>query len=164
MAEITQKGKTIAVDHDTHELISRLSKENDLDHGKMVKAMGKYFSKYGIDPNMEPANLAKEIKKLEKTVISFIRAHESMHLIPIANQVELLKKDNQNIKQLLEKSKTEVQKSSDKVELSAQNYKYYRQIMNNMCKLEIKAKIIENREGIKIDEIAEASEKLLKMN
>jgi hypothetical protein len=159
----TSKLKTIAIDKETHEMIMNLSKLNDQNHGQLVKAMAKYFSKFGVDPNVPPSNVAKEVKNLDKRFISFIRKQEEMHLIPLSNQMELLKKEAQKIVQILEKPKSVSTDPNEKVELTKHVFNLYLKMLHNVYQTGLKLNMIVKKEKISIPEVVDFSEKLLKM-
>jgi hypothetical protein len=164
MAENLSKPKTIAIDQETHDLIVHLSKTTGKNNGQLVKDMAKYFSKYGIDPTVAPANLAKEIKNLDKRFISFIRQQEERYLIPQGNQLEMVKREIQKIGQNLDNNKpVSPPKSNDTVEVSQKTFEYYKQIIQNVYWMACKYKLTEKKENVKLSEIAELSDHLFKM-
>lgn len=114
------KYKTIAIDPITHSMISKMASENNKTSKEFVAAMAKYFAKYGVDIDSSPANLAKEMKSLDKRFIGFIRKQEELFHIPLASQMEMQKNQLLGLKQIVlklaEQQTLEIKKLSQNLE------------------------------------------------
>src|ERR1035437_1108654 len=85
--------KHVAISQQSFDYLDALAESWSMDKKELVENMIMYFRLTGDDPTAtKKDNTAVAIKKLQNTVVSFIKTHETDHLLKIVNDFEETRK------------------------------------------------------------------------
>src|ERR1035437_9872875 len=85
--------KHVAISQQSFDYLDALAESWSMDKKELVENMIMYFRLTGDDPTAtKKDNTAVAIKKLQNTIVSFIRTHETDHLLKIVNDFEETRK------------------------------------------------------------------------